>query len=45
DKNFEINIKKMKEFAKYNSKRKYKVTDLIEIMMNLTKFEGVKNEM
>ncbi|CAG8780295.1 10944_t:CDS:2, partial [Racocetra persica] len=44
DESFKINAKKMQVMAKYNSKRKYRGADLIEIMMNLAKFEGVKNE-
>ncbi|CAG8709231.1 14737_t:CDS:2, partial [Cetraspora pellucida] len=44
DESFKINAKKMQVLAKFNSKRKHRGADLIEIMMNLAKFEGIKNE-
>ncbi|CAG8851283.1 40722_t:CDS:1, partial [Gigaspora margarita] len=30
--------------AKYNSKRKYRGADLIEIMLNMAKYDGIRNE-
>ncbi|CAG8663097.1 39106_t:CDS:2 [Gigaspora margarita] len=44
DKSFKMNAKRMQTLAKFNSKRKYRGADLIEIVMNLAEQEGVRNE-
>ncbi|RIB02214.1 Glycosyltransferase Family 1 protein [Gigaspora rosea] len=44
EKSFKMNAKRMQVLAKFNSKRKYRGADLIEMMMNLAKCEGVMNE-
>ncbi|CAG8535100.1 7800_t:CDS:2, partial [Scutellospora calospora] len=44
EKSFKINAERMQVLAKFNSKRKYRGADLIEIVMNLAMLEGVRNE-
>ncbi|RIB21621.1 Glycosyltransferase Family 1 protein [Gigaspora rosea] len=44
EKRFKMNAKRMQTLAKFNSKRKYRGADLIEIVMNLAEQEGVRNE-
>ncbi|CAG8630468.1 5695_t:CDS:2, partial [Racocetra persica] len=41
---FKMNAERMQVLAKFNSKRKYRAADLIDIVMNLAKREGVRNE-
>ncbi|RIB24083.1 Glycosyltransferase Family 1 protein [Gigaspora rosea] len=41
---FKMNAKRMQVLAKFNSKRKYRGADLIEIMLNLAKYDGSRNE-
>ncbi|KAF0434571.1 UDP-Glycosyltransferase/glycogen phosphorylase [Gigaspora margarita] len=44
EESFKMNAKRMQVLAKFNSKRKYRGADLIEMLMNLAKCEGVMNE-
>ncbi|CAG8727124.1 11027_t:CDS:2, partial [Gigaspora margarita] len=44
EKSFKMNANRMQVLAKFNSKRKYRGADLIEMMLNLAKCEGVMNE-
>ncbi|CAG8754118.1 9348_t:CDS:1 [Racocetra persica] len=44
ERSFKMNAMRMQVLAKCNSKRKYRGADLIEIMMNLAKLEGIRNE-
>ncbi|KAF0541361.1 UDP-Glycosyltransferase/glycogen phosphorylase [Gigaspora margarita] len=44
EESFKTNAKRMQVLAKFNSKRKYRGADLIEIMLNWAKYDGNKNE-
>ncbi|CAG8804365.1 29339_t:CDS:2, partial [Gigaspora margarita] len=44
EESFKMNAKRMQVLAKFNSKRKYRGADLIEIMLNLAKYDGSRNE-
>ncbi|KAF0561837.1 UDP-Glycosyltransferase/glycogen phosphorylase [Gigaspora margarita] len=44
EKSFKTNVKRLQILAKYNSKRKYRGADLIEIMLNMAKYDGIRNE-
>ncbi|RIB06323.1 Glycosyltransferase Family 1 protein [Gigaspora rosea] len=44
EESFKTNAKRLQVLAKYNSKRKYRGADLIEIMLNLAKYDSIKNE-
>ncbi|RIB25629.1 Glycosyltransferase Family 1 protein [Gigaspora rosea] len=41
---FKMNAKRLQVLAKYNSKRKYRGADLIEIMLNMAKYDSIRNE-
>ncbi|CAG8726710.1 27330_t:CDS:2 [Gigaspora margarita] len=43
EKSFKINAERMQVLAKFNSKRKHRGADLVEIVMNLAKLNDVKN--
>ncbi|RIB27479.1 Glycosyltransferase Family 1 protein [Gigaspora rosea] len=44
EKSFKKNAERLQFLAKINSKRKYRAADLIEIVMNTAKYQGVKDE-
>ncbi|RIB07048.1 Glycosyltransferase Family 1 protein [Gigaspora rosea] len=44
EESFKSNAKRLQVLAKYNSKRKYRGADLIEIMLNMAKYDGIINE-
>ncbi|CAG8480262.1 43033_t:CDS:2 [Gigaspora margarita] len=44
EESFKTNAKRLQVLAKFNSKRKYRGADLIEIMLNLAKYDSIKNE-
>ncbi|RIB18113.1 Glycosyltransferase Family 1 protein, partial [Gigaspora rosea] len=44
EESFKTNAMRMQVLAKFNSKRKYRGADLIEIMLNLAKYDGNRNE-
>ncbi|CAG8572539.1 1602_t:CDS:2, partial [Scutellospora calospora] len=44
EESFKINAERLQFVAKVNSKRKYRAADLIEIVMNTIKYEGIKDE-
>ncbi|RIB07052.1 Glycosyltransferase Family 1 protein, partial [Gigaspora rosea] len=44
EESFKTNAKRLQVLAKYNSKRKYRGADLIEIMLNMAKYDGIRNE-
>ncbi|KAF0553051.1 UDP-Glycosyltransferase/glycogen phosphorylase [Gigaspora margarita] len=41
---FKMNAERVQFLAKVNSKRKYRAADLMEIVLNTAKYEGVKDE-
>ncbi|RIB27480.1 Glycosyltransferase Family 1 protein [Gigaspora rosea] len=44
EESFKKNAERLQFLAKINSKRKYRAADLIEIVMNTAKYQGVKDE-
>ncbi|CAG8832470.1 20014_t:CDS:2, partial [Gigaspora margarita] len=44
EENFKKNAERLSFVAKLNSKRKYRAADLIEMVMNTMKYDGVKDE-
>ncbi|CAG8462077.1 9298_t:CDS:2 [Scutellospora calospora] len=44
EKSFKMNAERMQVLIKFNSKRKYRGADLIDIVMNLAEREGIRNE-
>ncbi|RIB25631.1 Glycosyltransferase Family 1 protein [Gigaspora rosea] len=44
EESFKRNAKRLQVLAKYNSKRKYRGADLIEMMLNMAKYDGIRNE-
>ncbi|CAG8828555.1 14704_t:CDS:1, partial [Racocetra persica] len=44
EESFKKNAERLQFLARVNSKRKYRAADLIEIVMNTAKYEGIKDE-
>ncbi|CAG8435074.1 6593_t:CDS:2 [Scutellospora calospora] len=44
EESFKMNAERMQVLLKFNSKRKYRGVDLIEIVMNFAKRDGIRNE-